>query len=97
MNDNETRHDIPNHPPTIGDKRPGGQFQVTLELNGAWRTTNLPLTKSEIARLALAATARDISMGQLLTDIISKAIRNNMIEEILREPSQEPAPKAEGA
>jgi hypothetical protein len=31
MNDNETRHDIPNHPPTVGDKRARGQFQVTLE------------------------------------------------------------------
>jgi hypothetical protein len=43
MNDNETRHDIPNHPPTVGDKRAGGQFQVTLELNGARRTTICPL------------------------------------------------------
>ena len=97
MNDNETRHDIPNHPPTVGDKRAGAQFQVTLELNGARRTTNLPLTNSDIAQLALAAAARDISMGQLLTDIMSKAIRKNMIEEILREASQEPAPKGEGA
>jgi hypothetical protein len=97
MNDNKTRHDIPNRPPTVGDKRAGGQFQVTLELNGARRTTNLPLTNSDIAQLALAAAARDISMGQLLTDIMSKAIRKNMIEEILREPSQEPATKPEDA
>ena len=97
MNDNETRHDIPKHPPTVGDKRDRGQFQVTLELNGARRTTNMPLTNSDIAQLALAAAARDISMGQLLTDILSKAIRKNMIEDILREASQEPAPKAEGA
>jgi hypothetical protein len=37
MNDNKTHHDIPNHPPTVGDKRAGGQFQVTLQLNGAQR------------------------------------------------------------
>ena len=97
MNANETRHDISNHPPTVGHKRAGGQFQVTLELNGARRTTHLPLTNSDIAQLALAAAARNLSMGQLLTDIMSKAIRKNMIEEILREASQEPAPKAEGA
>ena len=59
-----------------------------------------PICPSRMATLlssVLEAGARNISMGQLLTDIMSKAIKKNMIEEILREPSQEPAPEAEDA
>lgn len=97
MNGNGTRQDIPNHPPKVGLKGAGGQFQVTLELNGARRTTDLPLTYSDIAQLGLEAAARNISMGQLLTDIMSNAIKKKMFEEILSGPSQEPAPKAKGA
>ena len=97
MNGNGTRQDIPNHPPKVGLKGAGGQFQVTLELNGARRTTDLPLTYSDIAQLGLEAAARNISMGQLLTDIMCNAIKKKMFDEILSGPSQEPASKAEGA
>ena len=48
-----------------------------------------------IARLALEAEARNMSMGQLLTAIATMAVKKDMIEEILREPPQEPAPEAE--
>ena len=42
-------HDIP--PPMVGQKRADGKFQVTLELNGSRRTTDLPLTNGDIAEL----------------------------------------------
>ena len=52
------------------------------ELNGARRTTDLPLTYSDIAQLGLEAAARNISMGQLLTDIMCNAIKKKMFDEI---------------
>jgi hypothetical protein len=90
MNGNGTRHDIPNHPL----KRAEGQFQVTIELNGARRATALPLTAGDIAQLALAAAVRNVGMTQLLTEVVTTAIKKGMIEEILREPSPDPAPQA---
>src|SRR5258705_13421571 len=49
MNGNGTRHDIPNQPTMVARERADGQFQVTFELNGARRTTDLPLTARDIA------------------------------------------------
>ena len=86
---NRTRHDIPNHPPMIGHK-----FQISLERGGMRRATALPLTARDIAQLALAAAARNVGMTQLLTEIVITAIKKGMIEEILREPSPDPAPQA---
>ena len=37
-----------------------------------------------------------MGMSQLLTAIATMAVKKDLIEEILREPSQKPAPKAEG-
>ena len=90
----KTRHDIPNHPTMVARKRADGQFQVTLELNGARRTTDLPLTDRDIAQLALAASVRNVGMTELLTEIVITAIKKDMIEEILRELSPDPAPQA---
>ena len=72
-------------------------FQIILEHNGSRRATELPLTNSDVARLPLEAEARNMGMSQLLTAIATMAVKKDLIEEILREPSQEPAPKAEGA
>jgi ribosomal protein S18 acetylase RimI-like enzyme len=91
MNGNGRHHDIPNHPPMVGHKRPAWQFQV--DCNGARRMTDLPFTDSGIAQLALAAAARNLGMGQLLTETAVTAIKKNMVERILRVT----APKAEDA
>jgi hypothetical protein len=58
------------------------------------RATALPLTARDIAQLALAAAARNVGMTQLLTEVVTMAIKKGMIEEILREPSSDPAPQA---
>jgi hypothetical protein len=87
----------PNPLPMVGHMQTGTHFQIILERDGTRRTTELPLTNSDIGRLALEAEARNMSMAQLLTAIATMAVKKDLIEEILREPSQEPAPKAEGA
>jgi hypothetical protein len=82
------------HPPMIGIMRVDGQFQISLEYGGMRRATALPLTAGDIAQLALAAAVRNVGMTQLLTEVVITAIKKGMIEEILREPSPDPAPQA---
>ena len=55
------------------------------------RTTDLPLTTA-IGQLKLEAEMRNLSMGQLLAEVATMAIKKGMIEEILHEPAQERAP-----
>jgi hypothetical protein len=49
---------------------------------------------SEIARLGIEAMAQNLGMGQLLTQAVTTAIKNNMIQEILGGPLKERAPQA---
>ena len=83
---------LPSHPPIAGQRRPGTGFQITLERNGTRRTTELPLTSSTIGQLKLEAEMRKLSMGQLLADVATMAIKKGMIEAILHEPAPERAP-----
>ena len=81
------------HPPIAGQRHTGTGFQIalTLECNGRRQTTELPLTISAIVQLKLEAEIRNLSMGQLLAEVASMAIKKGMIEEILHEPTQERA------
>ena len=42
----------------------------------------------------LRQAVRNVGMTQLLTEVVTMAIKNGMIEEILREPSPDRAPQA---
>jgi hypothetical protein len=88
------RPHIANHPPMIGHMRVDGQFQISFERGGMRRATALPLTDRDIAQLAIAAAVGNVGMTQLLTEVVITAIKKDMIEEILREPSPDPAPQA---
>jgi hypothetical protein len=85
---------ILNHPPMVGRMRAGPQFQIAIERSGVRQATDVPLTGLDIARLGLEAGARDLSMAQLLSEVVTTAIKKNMTEEILSEPFQDPAPQA---
>jgi hypothetical protein len=78
----------------IGHMRVDGQFQISLERGGVRRAADLPLTADDITQLARAAAVRHVGMTQLLTEVVITAIKKGMIEEILREPSPDPAPQA---
>lgn len=84
------RPNIAKRRPTAGHIHADAQFQITVDCNGARRTTDLPFTDSAIAHLAVAAGVRNLGMGQLLTEALVTAIKKNMFELILREPSQAP-------
>ena len=85
---------LPSHPPIAGQRHTGTGFQIalTLECNGTRRTTELPLTRSAIVQLKLEAEMRNLSMGQLLAEVATMAIKKGMIEAILHEPAPERAP-----
>ena len=85
---------LPSHPPMIGHMRVDAQFQISFERGGERHATAVPLTARDIAQLALAAAVRNVGMTQLLTEIVITAIKKDMIEEILRKPSPDPAPQA---
>jgi hypothetical protein len=82
----------PSAPSIVGQMQAGRpRLYITLECNGRRQTTELPLTTA-IGQLKLEAEMRNLSMGQLLAEVASMAIKSGMIEEILREPAQERAP-----
>jgi hypothetical protein len=68
---------LPSHPPIAGQRHTGTGFQIalTLECNGRRLTTELPLTTSAIVQLKLEAEMRNLSMGQLLAEVASMAIK----------------------
>jgi len=67
---------------------------IVLEHDGLQRVTDVPLAGLDIARVALEAEAQNLGMTQLLTQAVTTAIKKDMIEKILREPSPDPAPQA---
>ena len=82
---------LPSHPPIAGQRHTGMGFKINLECNGTGRKTELPLTTSAIVHLKLEAEIRNLSMGQLLAEVVDMAIKKGMIEEILHKPTQERA------
>ena len=93
----ESRPYLPNPPPMVGHIGPKPQylrFQIILEHDGLQRVTDVPLAGLDIARVALEAEAQNLGMTQFLTQTVTTAIKKDMIEKILREPSPDPAPQA---
>ena len=87
----ESRPYLPNPPPMVGHNL---RFQIILEHDGLQRVTDVPLAGFDIARVALEAEAQNLGMTQFLTQTVTTAIKKDMIEKILREPSPDPAPQA---
>jgi hypothetical protein len=82
----------PSAPSIVGQMQAGRlRLYIALECNGRRQTTELPLTTA-IGQLKLEAEMRKLSMGQLLAEVATMAIKKGMIEEILRESAQERAP-----
>jgi len=67
------------------------RLQIVLEHHGLRRVTEVPLAGFDIVRLRLEASIQNLGMVQLLTQAVTTAIKKDMIDQILREPSQEPA------
>jgi hypothetical protein len=71
----------PSAPSIVGQMQAGRpRLYIALECNGRRQTTELPLTTA-IGQLKLEAEMRNLSMGQLLAEVASMAIKKGMIEE----------------
>ena len=82
----------PSAPSIVGQMQAGRpRLYIALECNGRRQTTELPLTTA-IGQLKLEAEMRKLSMGQLLAEVATMAIKKGMIEAILGEPAPERAP-----
>ena len=80
----------PSAPSIVGQMQAGRpRLYITLERNGKRQTSDLPLTTA-IGQLKLEAEMRNLSMGQLLAEVASMAIKKGMIEEILHEKRAAP-------
>ena len=66
----------------VGHMRVDAQFQISFERGGLRRAIALPFSARDIAQLSLAAAVRNIGMTPLLTEVVTMAIKNGMIEEI---------------
>ena len=88
--DNNSKGAIPNHPPMlghVGPQFPRVQFQLVIERDGKRCVTDVPLTGTDIARLGLEAALQNLTVTQLLAQAVTTAIKNDLIEEILRKPA----------
>lgn len=61
------------------------KFEITLRHQGREQATNLALPAADIERLGLEAELRNLSMAELMTQILLEAIRKGMIDQILGE------------
>jgi hypothetical protein len=67
----------------------GAEFQIIVKRNGlVQRATDLPLKGSDIARVGFEAAVQNLGMAQLMAVAVTTAIKRDLIDEILRAPTQ---------
>lgn len=65
--------------------RDEARFQLVIRMQGRELTTDLPLAAHVIEHLALEAYMQDLTMTELMGQLLVKAIKQDLIDEILRE------------
>jgi hypothetical protein len=58
-------------------------FAVKMQYRGEARTTDIPLTQDAIEQLALEATFRNVSIGELLGELIAAVVNNDLLQAVL--------------
>jgi predicted transcriptional regulator len=56
-------------------------FFISMHYRGEERTSRLPLTQDTIGRLAVEAAFRDVSMGELLSEIIVTMLKRDLCKQ----------------
>ena len=59
---------------------------IRMQYKGMERTTELPLTLDEVARLAWEAEFRDMSIGQFIGEIIAAMVTKDLFRVVLDKP-----------
>ena len=59
------------------------KFQLVLQSHGMEQTTDLPFTTSDIGRLGVEASAQDLGLTDLMSQVLTQALKKGLIQEIL--------------
>jgi hypothetical protein len=59
------------------------KFQFVMERRGEQRTTDLPISADDLKRLSLQASLQNVGIAELMGQVVVKAIKKNMIQDIL--------------
>ena len=61
----------------------GARFTVIVRYNGEERATDLPLTTEMIRLLALEASARGLTISELVGELIATAAERGLFQQVL--------------
>jgi hypothetical protein len=66
-------------------REPGSRakFQLVLNNQGTEQTTDLAFTASDVGRLGVEAAAQDLGLTDLMSQVLTQALRKGLIQEIL--------------
>ena len=59
------------------------KFQLVLQSHGMEQTTDLPFTTSDIGRLGVEASAQDLGLTDLMSQVLTQALKKGLIQKIL--------------
>jgi hypothetical protein len=80
----EAEHLAPSHQVEKRANEAGAaSFAITMQYRGKERTTELPLTQDMIGQLAFEAAFRNVSMGELIGEIIVALLKRDLLQTVL--------------
>jgi hypothetical protein len=83
----ENRAFVSNSRVYAGHLQPGpksrAKFQLVLQSHGMEQTTDLPFTTSDVGRLGVEASAQDLGLTDLMSQVLTQALKKGLIQEIL--------------
>ena len=59
------------------------KFQLVLQSHGMEQTTDLPFTTSDVGRLGVEASAQDLGLTDLMSQVLTQALKKGLIQKIL--------------
>ena len=59
------------------------RFQLVLQSQGKEVTTELAIAASDVGRLGLEASAQDLGLADLMSQVLTQALKKGLIQEIL--------------
>ena len=75
-----------------GEPNSRAKFQLVLQSHGMEQTTDLPFTTSDIGRLGVEAAAQDLGLTDLMSQVLTQALKKGLIQEILDKKSSPRGP-----
>jgi hypothetical protein len=80
----EAEHLVPSHQVGKRGKAGAASFAIKMQYRGEERTTELPLTQDTIRQLAFEAAFRNVSMRELIAEIIVALLKRDLLQTVLQ-------------